>query len=114
MKLLTALLALAPIHAFAGPQTLEEAMRLNPRLAAAYQGIKAAAGVDCITNHNPQSRSIRGPNGRPSVTLQSACFDPNAFNPSQLGQLTVTYYGNGATSSSPVGDVIEIQFEVFK
>lgn len=95
-------------------QSLRDAMRLNPRLAAAVNAVKAAAGVECLETDNPIQVSPRGPQGRPSVLMQSACYDPNAFNPTQLGQLIVIYYGDAQFSNSPVGDLIDIQFTVFK
>lgn len=95
-------------------QSLQDAMRLNPRIAAAVEAVKAAAGVECLVKDNPIQVAPRGPQGRLSVLLQSACYDPNAFNPSQLGQLIVIYYGDGQAPNSPVGDLIDIQFTVFK
>lgn len=97
-----------------GFQSLNDAMRLNPALAQTVMALKAAAKVECLGDQNPMMVQRRGPESRPAVTLQSACYDPTVFNPNQLGQLMVTYYGDGRLPTSPVGEVIEVKFEVFK
>ncbi|MBX3022228.1 MAG: hypothetical protein KF799_11190 [Bdellovibrionales bacterium] len=112
-KLAVVLLMVAAPTAFA-KQTLQAAMAQSPTLTALVGAVKASAGVDCLTVDSAMSVNVRGPQGLKAVTQQVACFDPEAFNPNQLGQLVVTYYGDGSTNDSAVGAVIEVQFEVFK
>ena len=95
-------------------QSLQAAMVQNPQLAALVEAIKASSHVDCLTVETFQTESVYGPEGKKTITQQSACFDPSVFNPTQLGQLVVTYYGTGDQANSPVGDVVSIQYEVFK
>ena len=95
-------------------QSLQAAMVQSPDLAKLVNAVKDAAGVDCITTDSFPWVSVRGPTGQSAVSHQSACFDPTVFNPTQWGQLIVTYYGEGKAPNSPVGAVIEVRFEVFK
>lgn len=95
-------------------QSLQAATVQNPKLAQLITTIKDAAGVDCVLTDSFPGVSIQGPEGKKAVTHQVACFDPDAFNPTQLGQLFVTYYGDGEKDNSSVGAVINIKFEVFK
>lgn len=95
-------------------QTLDEALALNPNLSAAYEAIKKASGVDCDTKYTSQFSKVTGPEGRVATTYQVACFDPLAENPNQLGQLLITFYGDSADKNSAVGELIGIEFDLWK
>lgn len=95
-------------------QSLQAALQQNPKLDNLYEAVKASSGVDCVPVDSFPTTKITGPEGKMAVTHQVACFDPVVFNPTQLGQLFVTYYGDGEKDDSAVGAVIEIKFEVFK
>lgn len=89
-------------------------MEQSPKLTTLIESIKDVAGVDCVFKDSFPSKKITGPEGKEAITHQVACFDPVVLNPTQLGQLFVTYYGDGQSDNSAVGAVIDIKFEVFK
>lgn len=76
--------------------------------------VKAAAGVACEEMDSFVSHGTYGPAGRKTTTHQVACYDPDVFNPQQLGQLIVTYYGEGTAPDAAVGAVVHVGFEVWK
>ena len=94
--------------------TAQQALNQNKKLAAAVDAIKAAAGVECEANDSALSSQIMGPEGKNAFTQQIPCYDPAAFNPSQLGQLVLTYYGTEQNGALVVGDLVKVEFEVFK
>lgn len=95
-------------------QNLDQAIALKPELGTMIDALEKVAGVECLTDVTFVSFSVQGPEGKKTVTHQSACYDPNAFNPSQIGQLMVSYYGDAQGATSPVGTVIDIKYNVFK
>jgi hypothetical protein len=94
-------------------------MNQNKKLAAAVEAIKVAAGVECEANESFLSSQPMGPEGKNTFTQQIPCYDGSVLNPTQLGQLVITYYGteknDGLQNDNlQVGDLVKIEFEVFK
>lgn len=107
------ILVLGGGHAMAA-QSLQAAGAQNAKLRALVESVKAAAGVACEDMDSVVTHGIYGPQGLKTTTHQVPCYDPDVFNPSQLGQLFVTYYGEGESATSAVGAVVNVNFEVWK
>lgn len=111
-KMILGFIMVFSTSAFAG-QTLQAAILKNPNIGSLVKAIQSVSGVECLTVDSFQSSRITGPNGKMAVVQQAPCFE-SSENPDQIGQLIVTYYGDGESSNSDVGEVIDIQFSVWK